>query len=301
MRSISRVTAIWAMRSKSCLNDVRPIPPGSEICQSSKPIRLTSRGTWSPRRANCDASSVAPVPGRFTHGPRMIAIGGLSSLVGLLPEAETWCAQGLRMIRHVLDRHVIGEDSGGLRRFDFVEFVDRDGAPWIQDGRVVCDPGHAMEFCGLTARFLLRASLRGIVGEDFESLLAECRLRLPWVFLQAFENGYKPDPGGVVKTFDLTNRRPLNDDMPWWPLPEAIRAAWLLMRLAPDHPARLRLCQAAEACADAFFTGYRTAIPGVFLQTRDRHGAPSGSIPATPDADPCYHTGLSLIDLWGFR
>ena len=122
----------------------------------------------------------------------MIAIGGLSSLVGLLPEAETWCAQGLRMIRHVLDRHVIGEDSGGLRRFDFVEFVDRDGAPWIQDGRVVCDPGHAMEFCGLTARFLLRAYLRGIVGEDFESLSAECRLRLPWVFLQAFENGYKP-------------------------------------------------------------------------------------------------------------
>ena len=32
-------------------------------------------------------------------------------------------------------------------------------------------------------------------------------------------------------------------------------------------------------------------------QTIDRTGKPVDVIPATPDADPGYHTGLSLIDM----
>ena len=33
------------------------------------------------------------------------------------------------------------------------------------------------------------------------------------------------------------------------------------------------------------------------VQTRSADGAVSTAIPATADADPGYHTGLSLIDL----
>jgi hypothetical protein len=32
------------------------------------------------------------------------------------------------------------------------------------------------------------------------------------------------------------------------------------------------------------------------VQTLDKNGQPVDIIPATPDADPGYHTGLSIID-----
>ena len=33
----------------------------------------------------------------------------------------------------------------------------------------------------------------------------------------------------------------------------------------------------------------------VYLDFRGRWSAPLDVIPAAPDADPCYHTGLSII------
>jgi hypothetical protein len=88
----------------------------------------------------------------------------------------------------------------------------------------------------------------------------------------------------------------VNDDMPWWPLPETMRAAALLLRLAPDHPRRGEIVAAAADCARALFGPFRSPVSGLFLQTRDARGEPSLAVPATPDADPGYHTGLCLID-----
>lgn len=237
-----------------------------------------------------------PVPGRFLQGPWMIALGGYALMCELFPHADEWVHGGSLFLRHLLDRHVVRADTGPLRRYDFVEWVDQSGRPWSDQGRIVQDPGHAIEFTGLAARFLLRAAARAAAAPALNDLIALCREQLPEIFLGAFANGYQPRTGGICKTFDLAGRRPVNDDMPWWPLPEAMRAAAMLLQLAPDHPRRGDIASAAAECARALFGPFRSPVAGLFLQTRDARGGPSPAVPATPDADPGYHTGLCLID-----
>lgn len=237
-----------------------------------------------------------PVSGRHAQGPWMIALGGFALLCELFPDNNEWVESGCAFLRWLLERHVIHRTTGPLRRFDFVEWTDETGGPWSEQGRILQDPGHALEFTGLAARFLLRATARGRLPPALRELIAVSRETLPEVFLAAFANGFQWRPGGICKSFDLVARVPLNDDMPWWPLPEAMRAAVLLLRLAPDHPRRTELATAAAACAQALFGPFRSPIRGLFLQTRDSRGNPSPVIPATPDADPGYHTGLCLID-----
>lgn len=228
------------------------------------------------------------------QGSRMILLGGMALLVRLQPGVAEWRRLGAASLRHLLDVHVVRTAGGGLRQHDYVELCDAAGAPWREGGRVLQDPGHALEFTGLAARFLL-----GLTDPDpaEAALLARARDELPRIFLAAFANGFAPGPGGIIKAFDLVARRPLNDDMPWWSLPESMRAAALLARLAPDHPERGRVLAAGADCAAALFGRYRSAVPGIFVQTRDARGQVVDVVPATPDADPGYHTGLCLIDV----
>jgi len=237
-----------------------------------------------------------PVPNRLAQGPWMISLGGYALLCELFPDSDEWVEGGSTFLRHILEGHVIKKVAGPLRRYDFIEWTDIEGRPWIEKGKITQDPGHALEFTGLAARFLLKAGARASLSPDFSGLLAACRKDLPEIFLSAFNNGFRKEAGGICKTVDLVSRMPLNDDMPWWPLPEAMRAAALLLRLAPDHPRRAEIVSAAVECSRALFGPFRSPVPGLFLQTRDARGEPSPVIPATPDADPGYHTGLSLID-----
>ncbi len=256
-----------------------------------------NKGTFASDQISFDPKNPAvPVPGRVAQGPWMIALGGYALLCELFPESEEWVAGGAAYLRRVVDRHVALCDDGPLKRFDFVEAIDVAGKPWMDQGKIVQDPGHALEFTGLAARFLLNAKAHGNRA-DFAALKKQCQELLPEVFLAAFANGFQPSVGGVCKTFDLVARKPINDDMPWWQFPETLRAAALLLRLAPAHPRRDEVASAAIACARAFFGPYRSVRPGLFYQTRDARGEPTPVVPATPDADPGYHTGLCLIDV----
>jgi hypothetical protein len=82
----------------------------------------------------------------------------------------------------------------------------------------------------------------------------------------------------------------LNPLRPWWSLPEAIRAAALLWRHTGD-PRVLAVWQRADAI---FFDRFWRGDPPIAFQTRDGSG-PVDHVPATPDLDPGYHTGLSLL------
>ncbi|MEI6165645.1 MAG: AGE family epimerase/isomerase [bacterium] len=239
---------------------------------------------------------VRPIPGRQAQGPWMIALGGFALMCELFPGENEWVEGGVAFLRKLLGRHVIHQDSGPLRRFDFVEWTDNAGRPWQAQEQILQDPGHALEFTGLAARFLLQTMERDALSPQNRELVAASREILPEVFLAAFANGFQRPVGGICKTFDLVTRSSVNKDMPWWPLPEAMRAAALLLRLAPDHPRRAELAAAAADCARSLFGPFRSPVSGLFLQTRDSRGEPSRVIPATPDADPGYHTGLCLID-----
>jgi hypothetical protein len=73
-------------------------------------------------------------------------------------------------------------------------------------------------------------------------------------------------------------------------MPVAIRACALGMYLDPG----LDLQTLWQRCDHAFFTDYWQAHRGFAFQTRDVSG-PVDFVPATPDLDPGYHTGLSLL------
>lgn len=98
-----------------------------------------------------------------------------------------------------------------------VEFVREDsGAPWPHalpggGSAVLCDPGHALEFVGLAAKFLLAARARGRSAPG----LAELAAALPRMLATCFSLGFRPGPGGIVKAVDLAggDGATINDDM----------------------------------------------------------------------------------------
>ena len=141
---------------------------------------------------------------------------------------------------------------------------------------------------------------------------------------------------GVVKAVDLLSGAPLTPLMPWWALPEAIRACalvggWLVRKSASwrcgggggggrgggggctgdDHDAD---ADAIATAAGGFLTQFddaliaferrvRVTLPlgaaeelTLLVQTVDSvTGDAVAAIPATPDLDPGFHTGLALL------
>jgi mannose/cellobiose epimerase-like protein (N-acyl-D-glucosamine 2-epimerase family) len=121
---------------------------------------------------------------------------------------------------------------------------------------------------------------------------------LPKVFLRNFQNGWNDRAGGICKSFDLVARKPINSDLPWWELPETMRAAAELLVLFPKTDSRAEILDVLVRCSNAFLGHYvRTDLHLMAWQTRDAQGKPVDAIPGTPDADPGYHTGLSIIDM----
>jgi mannose/cellobiose epimerase-like protein (N-acyl-D-glucosamine 2-epimerase family) len=177
------------------------------------------------------------------------------------------------------------------------EFAGPDGKAFIDaDGALLCDPGHAAEFVGLGLRLLRCAQRRGLLGKVEPARLARYRQLLSEVLRQNFANGFSPQGLGMVKAYDLIGRKPINDDMPWWNLPETMRAALESARAAPDAQ-KAPLADIARRCSNAFMANYvRPELGLMAVQTLSAAGKVTPVVPATPDADPGYHTGLSLID-----
>ena len=120
---------------------------------------------------------------------------------------------------------------------------------------------------------------------------------MPMILKQNFSNGFQHPPGGICKTFDLIRRKPLNSDMPWWSLPETIRAAIECQTVVSDDKLKNYCLGVLSKCHNSFVTNYiRPEFNLMTVQTLSKDGRIVDVIPAVPDADPGYHTGLCLID-----
>ena len=85
----------------------------------------------------------------------------------------------------------------------------------------------------------------------------------------------------------------INSDMPWWSLPETIRAAVLSEKFCNMDNSRI-----ITQCTGAFKKSFVNPQQHYFAyQTCDKSGQPVRVIPAVPDLDPGYHTNLSLLDV----
>jgi len=247
-------------------------------------------------------TAIAAVEGRNPHGPRMIAIGAAARFLECTGEAA-YLDMGLAYIDHILDVHTNadGRDER-IQPYDMWEFVDDAGRPFLDDGRVLrCDGGHACEFVGLSMKLLRVAEQRGVIDRIAPARLAGYRAILPEVLARNFANGFAAGKIGIAKAVDLLTREVVHSDMPWWSLPETMRAAVEVCRVIADDRTG-RFAEIARLCANAFAANYvRRDLHLMAYQTLDASGAPVAAVPGMPDADPGYHTGLSLIDcldLW---
>lgn len=242
---------------------------------------------------------VAPVPGRFSHGSRMIGLGACARFLECTGDGE-YARIGLEFIDHILSYHVnlsMSPDVG--RSFDMWEFVDRHGRPWMEGSPTVLlksDPGHATEFVGLALKLIGLSEIMGALNDKLLPKAQRFRELLPHVLAQNFANGFATSGFGIVKAYDLLARRPLNDHMPWWNLPETMRAAVEACFVVGEQH-RDRFVRIAADCSNAFLKYFvRKELGLMAVQTLDAEGAVIDVVPATPDADPGYHTGLSIID-----
>ncbi|MCP4385192.1 MAG: hypothetical protein GY798_27905 [Hyphomicrobiales bacterium] len=190
------------------------------------------------------------------YGPRMILLGAAP----MLDVPDTAFAS--RFIDYVLKHNRAHTHAGAVALSDHA-------------GQDLCNPGHAIEFAGYGLEAMVDAN---------DPRTAD----LNAILLGAFELGFEPP--GICLSVSLSTGAPASSYYPWWPLPEAIGAAAAAYRRSRD-PAVLDLWQRAHA---AFLTNYWRADAGLAYQTRDANG-PIDYVPATPDLDPGYHTGLSLL------
>ena len=240
-------------------------------------------------------NAVLPTPGKLGHGARMVGIGAATCFLQCTGAAR-YREIGLEWIRYVLDHHVNTAPGKRGELYDMWENTDLDHKQLMEGGVLKSDPGHACEFVGLALKFLSVVQDRLAPREGEVELVAGYQRLLPLVLKQNFANGFSPRGFGMVKAFDLLGRKPINDQMPWWPLPETIRAAAGAMRVAPPEQ-RGEYAGIAAACSNAFLAHYvRPELGLMAYQTLGPDGKPVDVIPATPDADPGYHTGLSIID-----
>lgn len=235
------------------------------------------------------------------EGPFMIFLGALA----LMAEREGggWCTRaGLRIIDRILSCHTASADMPPLaRRGDMWETVDEHDRPLLHDGRLQSDPGHSIEFVGLASRFLRAIERReGLEARDAERIRA-ARARLPDLLFANFENGFRSDVEGITKTVDLVSRDPVDPTLPWWSLPETMRAA---AQVLVDHSGDDGSASVGERCRALFALCHNALVrrylvpgnPALWVQTRSADGRTVDVVPACPDVDPGYHTNLSIIE-----
>lgn len=207
-------------------------------------------------RRPLSAASLAEQADDF--GPRMILLGA-AGMLKRFGHADH-LAYADRFIAHILERH-LDKASGLLRNVP---------------GEDLCNVGHGIEFVGFVLDYL---------DGDADPALVETLER---ILVAAFDRGFIGP--GITLTVSVATGEPQSPYCPWWSLPEAIRAAALVHQRTGSADS-LRIWQAAHT---AFFEHYWRGTPPIAWQTLTREG-PVDFVPATPDLDPGYHTGLSLL------
>ena len=238
------------------------------------------------------------VTGAFSHGPHMIALGMAALFAEFEPGPEA-ADLGLTLARYILETHVnLGGRWPQFQEYDLVEFVDAAGDPWADEcGRIITDPGHSLEFVGLFLKFSRAVWRYGGATPARQEAIRDIERIMPALLARAFGNGFRPMVGGICKTVDLLSRRPVDDTMPWWSLPETIRATLAAWRVADDDGSRRACLEILARSHNAFVMHYvRPQTYLMAVKVRDAHGEVLDVVPAYPDADPGYHTALSLMD-----
>ncbi len=234
--------------------------------------------------------------GRRSYAAYMLALGSLYLLAQWEHDKEV-PSLAEKLITYVLTHHV---NRGGkweaLKENTIVEWIDERGdLAYEQDRTVSLDPGHALEWVGITSQLLLAIKRYYKIEKAFHRWSSQVVEQLPSLLEVNFNHGYRA-PGGIVKSVDGISGKIISDSMPWWSLPEAMRAIVLVQQLDQSNAT---FTTWYKMCFEAFKKFYYdTSELGIAIQTIDTNGKAIAIIPATPDLDPGYHTGLSFLSCY---
>ncbi|MCE1197280.1 hypothetical protein LWX53_12395, partial [bacterium] len=229
---------------------------------------------------------------------QMISIGACELLLAHSGEAQD-AARGLRCVSDVLERFLLrGKDGEPF----IVDALDARGAPLREKGRITVNPGHAIEFAGLALQFMRHAAAMGFDlagGAPGKAAgLAGLKATLEAVAVGCDRAG-RASHGAIVRSIDAETLEVLSDVCPWWSSFEAARTFGELYACARDDAAkasRLAVVGSYLACIRSVYLAPSSL--GIPVQTVSREGAVVPIIPAPPDIDAGYHTGIPLLDLY---
>lgn len=101
------------------------------------------------------------------------------------------------------------------------------------------------------------------------------------------------------KAVDNRTGKLLEDSMPWWNLPETMRAALFAAGASPEEETIKECLRIFAKCHNAYFSHYLNQANMLFpFQTRSGEtGEVLDAAPAVPEGDPLYHTNLCVIEI----
>jgi len=207
-----------------------------------------------------------------------------------------WSELAARLFDYVLDNFY---EPGSHRFFELIDFGSREKQP-------VFLPGHACELVGLGLQAIRAIERAGSTANESEKLVAKtnraferARRELPEILFTAYATGYDHEHGGMYQSVDPTTGKIISTDLPWWCLPEAMRAAAQGLGAACNGETRDRLLEILVTSSNDYFEYYPNEKMLLFpFRTRSGEtGEVKNLMPVVPEADPLYHTNLAVLDM----
>ena len=141
---------------------------------------------------------------------------------------------------------------------------------------LICNIGHAIEFCGFALEHYMMTNNKKNL-EKIETIL-----------INSLKLGLKKQ--GIPLFISSETGKATSPYFPWWTLPESIRACAIGTHLGMNT----EIFQLWKKIDKTFFSNFWQANKFYAYQTINIDG-PVDYVPATPDLDPGYHTGISLL------
>jgi mannose/cellobiose epimerase-like protein (N-acyl-D-glucosamine 2-epimerase family) len=253
--------------------------------------RLLRAAAVHARRNLPEMSTQTPGVGGVGHGMRMLIQGAAVCFARKARDAalrEEALDMAAVMLGETLDRHY--DPVTGI----FSEYHD----PVTRARGEYLDPGHAAELAGLGLSMI--AHLEGSpLATRHAALVVRARRDLPALLLRAAAAGYNARHPGMYKGVNNRTGAPINRDMPWWNLPETMRAAVRACAAAETAAAQAQCLEIFRLCHNAYFSRYPNRANWLFpCQTIDgATGQVINVAPAVPEGDPLYHANCAFLDM----
>ncbi len=226
------------------------------------------------------------------EGP-MLAIGAAEILFEATGE-QCDLERGFNAIHRIMVSHTHEVPGSGLM---IVDRIDREGRPVKTDGVLLNNPGHTLEIIGMGLQFLRKVPENACSSNQVDLInqwkrtfkdLADVHLGIGLSEIGTVYLSVRAHDGIPVKTAS-----------PWWSSFEAVRTACELLYISETDSEREKrfslVTNFMQTIQKIYLERSETGVP---IQTVDEKGEILNLIPATPDIDPGYHTGIPLFDAY---